>query len=159
MIDVTDAAELDQASAIVKALGDRLGLEGLELDEDDSCTLRFGEALEVTMQLDDDAFVLSAEVGVAPAPAEPAMLEALLEANLFWSGTGGATLSMDPSSRRVFLHERCLASALAPDRLETMLERFVNAAESWAAKVSEGGTGQDAGPENDADMGGRPVWG
>lgn len=158
--DVTADANRVHVSAVFQAFGERLGTDGFALDAEDSCTLRFGEGLEVTMQVDveDDGFVLSAALGVAPPSVE--LLETLLEANLFWSGTAGATLAMDPSSRSVFLHERSRASTLSADELQSMLERFVNSAEDWSERLSSGddrAASTDGPPE--AEARGRPVWG
>jgi hypothetical protein len=70
----------------------------------------------------------------------------LLDANLFWAGTGGATLSLEPVSNRIFLQDKMPLAALEFPVFESWLSGFIEAARSWMLSLanltgSAGGSG------------------
>src|SRR5262245_50605592 len=83
------------AGHLIAALGADIGLPNLQLDEEGRCTLDF-DATRVTFELDERAenLFLYSGLGTLSADALPATAERLLAANLFWRGTGGATLAL-----------------------------------------------------------------
>ena len=62
--------------------------------------------------------------------------ESLLQANLFWSGTDGATLSVEPQTGSVFLARQLPQQVVDLPTFETMMESFVNIAEFWTDELA-----------------------
>jgi hypothetical protein len=121
----------ETAAALLRALGQAIDMPQLAFDADGTCVLRFDGT---TVMLEDDAgqhrIVLHAAIGTAPAEGRAAFFARLLEANLLWRDTAGATFSLDKASDRVLL---MLAIPLdtAPVRVPDLVGRFVDAAEAW----------------------------
>ena len=70
----------------------------------------------------------------------------LLDANLFWAGTAGATLSLEPVSNRIFIQDKMPLSSLEFPVFESWLSGFIEAARSWMLSLanltgSAGGSG------------------
>ncbi|MBM3856424.1 MAG: type III secretion system chaperone [Verrucomicrobia bacterium] len=87
-----------QAEEILESLGLFLGLDDLEFGEDDdTCGLRLDEKMLVSLTLNQEreTIVLHHLIGTLPVKNRAELVEQLLEANLFWSGANGATISME----------------------------------------------------------------
>jgi Tir chaperone protein (CesT) family len=120
-------------------LGGRIGLEGMRLEEDGSAVLMLDEVV-VNMELDDaaDRLLLYAGLG-RPTGGWERLYEALLRGNFLWAATRGATLSLEPAGGEVMLQQAVAASGLDGAALESLLEGFADAAESWAGRVAAAG--------------------
>lgn len=157
MTDHTATSPVDSALA---AFGQSIGIEGLCFDEDGNCSLQIDEAIEVNVEheADSDRIMLSASLGEVALEAREAVYAALLQGNLFWSGTAGATLSVEPETRRAFIHQRMPAAEVTAQSLEEMLDRFVGVAEAWARDIQAGAP--DTTEEAEAPQGSDPrMWG
>lgn len=55
----------------------------------------------------------------------------LLKANLFWQGTGGATLGVDDETREVLMSYQVPMMLLDFSKFQELLEGFINTAELW----------------------------
>ncbi len=77
--------------------------------------------------------------GLGPVPAERAdtIHRRLLEANHLWSGTGGATLGLQPGTGAVVLCGRSDLESLTAEDLATVLEGFVDIALQWRHIIHE----------------------
>jgi len=123
---------------LIGELGDRMGLGELALDADGGCALRFDGRSVVNMQYraNEDALWFYSDLGV-PASG-PAIYADLLQANLFWRMTFGATLSLsgdDPP--HVILAMPLAWRGLNGTQLAGTLETFLNTAEDWAELVAD----------------------
>lgn len=129
---------LEQIQPLITAFGARIELPELALDEDGYAGLTFDE-VEVHLQFDpvNDDLLLFTPLGQLNDDARPTGAELLLQANLFWSGTGGATLAMQPGDHAVMLHDRQAAAALDDTGLERWIETFVSVAEQWVGIINE----------------------
>lgn len=100
-------------------------------DMNQTISIAFSDQLVTCLSIDDDGFVVFAKLGSAPENS-PAFLEELLSANLFWRDTEGATLSLDPETRGVFLARKIyLNDTDDTASLKAAVERFVDLQEVW----------------------------
>ncbi len=126
-------------AAQLKPIAEHLGLETLELDDRDSCSLDFDQQFAISLELDEDGETLhlSAALGAAPADLidQLACFAAMLDANLFGRGTGGASLAYHADSGTLMLSRACFLTASDPDALVRAFSGFVSATEVWKARV------------------------
>jgi Tir chaperone protein (CesT) family len=127
----------DRADALIRALGHAVGIDALALDDGGTCTLRFDETV-LTFELDEgeDRLVLHAAVGPLPAEGQAELLARLLEGNLFWKDTHGATLALDRREDRVLLL-RAVPLDSPSAGFPGLVERFVDAAEAWREVIAK----------------------
>jgi len=127
--------------ALIRTFGEQLGAVGMEGDDDGYIALAF-DATAVHLQYDDQTgdivvFTKLCEIDQDRIEEIGAML---LGANVFWQGADGATFSMDPVTRVVFLaHHRPLRS-LDIAALNAWLERFLAIAEHWQRRLDSADT-------------------
>lgn len=129
----------DSLAVLVNDFGKLLGLEGLPPDEDGSWTLRFDD---VVVQIDGDrdagALTCYVDLGKPPAWGAPSeFYEALLKANFFASGTGGASLGMDREAGFMALSRQLSIAGTTPQDLSGVVERLVDFAEAWIRRIPE----------------------
>lgn len=98
---------------LVAASADVLSITLTAEDVANPTTFHF-EDMEVTLTHDtrgeDHALIYAVPFGHVPADKEAELYREFLEANLFWSGTGGATIGVDTTSGEAML---CLRVSLA----------------------------------------------
>jgi len=126
--------------ALLEALGDRLKVPGLRLDEDRAVAIDVDDGrFKVQFNERDDELILTSQVGTTEAQGlERARLcEALLEANFAFQGTLGATLALEPESGCVLLQKIC-DDGLDLDLFETLVADFIFAADTWEQRLRTG---------------------
>jgi hypothetical protein len=129
---------LQSCNDLMRALGADVGIPDLALDEAHCCTLAF-DSVVVNFELDESSGQLFFYANLGPMPAAGSRVyEQLLEGNLLWKDTGGATLSLDREGSRVMLHQGLPAERLSEVDFKAAVEQFVNVAEAWTQRVSEG---------------------
>lgn len=130
---------LDLLKSLVKELGQVIQLPDLTPDEDGYCCLSFDEKITVHIQLDKDTNNLTffTEVGKIEDAHKLYVYEQLLEANVFWLGTHGATLGVNTTTLMANLGYQEPIQNLDFQRFQQLLEGFVNTAESWIDKLPE----------------------
>lgn len=132
---------------VLAELGNRVGLDGLALDDRGLCRLVFDQHLIVDLEADPDGHTVHLHGIVAPLPPEgrEALYEQLLDANLADSSTGGAHFALDRQRGEILLER-----ALDMDRhdyqdLVNVLESLVNHLESWQERLQQPASGS---PQN-----------
>lgn len=131
--------------AMLKRFGASIELADLAPDDEGYCCLSFDE-LTTHLQYDAEAdevllFIRLGEID----DDEPTMLyEAMLAANLFWQGTGGATLALQPEDGMVYLNISRPMRVLDVRGFEKLLERFIEAAEHWQEQIEAGAVDEAA---------------
>jgi hypothetical protein len=127
-----------EMEALVSDLGKEVGIPELELDEDGYCCLFFDDVV-VNMEWDDEneRLLLYTSVGDIPEDGREELFEKLLDANLFWKNTGGATLSIDNGEKRVVMTYELLLANVSFADFKTVLENFVNVAEAWMGQLKD----------------------
>jgi Tir chaperone protein (CesT) family len=129
---------LQSCNDLMRALGADVGIPDLALDEAHCSTLAF-DSVVVNFELDESSEQLFLYASLGPMPAAGSRVyEQLLEGNLLWKDTGGATLSLDREGGRVILHQGLPAERLSEVDFKAAVEQFVNVAEAWTQRVSEG---------------------
>jgi hypothetical protein len=96
----------NHAEEILESLGLFLGLDDLEFSEDDdTCILQLDEKTRVNISLssENDTIILHSLMGTLPEVDRSEVVEQLFEANLFWAGTNGATISMERKTGLVII--------------------------------------------------------
>lgn len=91
---------------ILESLGKELGIPELEFEEEsETCILEIGDNLRLNISSDEanQEIVLHGEIGFLPTSNRQEVVEQLLEANLFWSGTRGATVSVERTTGTVIV--------------------------------------------------------
>jgi hypothetical protein len=126
----------DRADTLIRALGHAVGIDALALDDGGTCTLSMDEMV-LTLELDEgeDRLVLHAGLGWLPAEGQAELLARLLEGNLFWKDTHGATLALDRREDRVLLL-RAVPLDSPPAGFPGLVERFVDGAEAWREVIA-----------------------
>lgn len=95
-----------KANMVLNSLGNFLGIPDLQFEEEDNtCSLEFDEHLMIHLTFDQEKqeLILHSLVGQLPEKDHTKMLEELLEANLFWAGTRGGTISLERESHQVII--------------------------------------------------------
>ena len=111
---------------LIEETGAIIGIEGFTPDADGVCILAsdIGEIVIMDSKNAAREFVLlHAAVCDVPPDANAALLEAL-RANSGFKDTKGATLSVDPETKRFELSQYAALEDLDPDRFVAMVEDF-----------------------------------
>ena len=74
-----------------------MGLPGLSLDENNHCVLLFDDKVVLNMELNEEKelLIIYSYLGEVPFEGRENIFESLLESNLFWKDTQGATIGID----------------------------------------------------------------
>lgn len=94
---MSDHFQID-VEAILEDLGRELGMEGLFFaDESNTCLFQIDKnrLISLTAREEKEDLVIHTQVGFLPEENRCGVIEQLMEANLFWAGTRGATLSIE----------------------------------------------------------------
>jgi hypothetical protein len=123
---------MDASASLLQRLGQSLGLDSLAPDSDGSCSVTFDGAVTVEFRPDhaNSALILFSALAQLSPGQRTALAPRLLEANLFWQDTGGATLGVSAAGLAILCLREPLA-ALDLTRLRQVLEIFLNSAETW----------------------------
>ena len=78
-----------------------------------------------------DDLIVSATLGVVPEASELEVYRVLLEANVFWSGTGDGTLGVNSATREVYLAYRMPIESLDGESLTKVCAHFLEYATGW----------------------------
>lgn len=123
--------------SLISELGSRMSLPALKLDENGGCALEFDERITVSLQYrePENQLWMYAILGHAPE-GRPELYERLLQANLFWRHTLGATLSLSGDTPpNVVLARPLHLTSLDESSLSNAVETFLNTAIDWQAVV------------------------
>lgn len=90
-----------------------------------------------------DDIILSTSLGKVPEEHEVQVYRGLLEGNLFWSGTGDATIGVNSATREALLVFKTGIDGLDGNGLAGISSQFLEIAAAWREFVlSAGETGQ-----------------
>ena len=123
---------LENYKQLLSELGQTVGLPELAPDEDNYCCLGVDDKIVLHLQynIENEILMLFAQVGKIDDHHREAIYPRLLKANLFWQGTGGATLGVDDNGE-VLMAYQIVISNMDFQKFQDLLEGFVNTAELW----------------------------
>ncbi|MCL1889258.1 MAG: type III secretion system chaperone [Desulfovibrionaceae bacterium] len=142
----------DDFSPVLQAFGSSLGIEGLALDEYQSCTLTIDEVM-LAMQWKSEAqtVLIYAPVGMIDQDnLDKNLLVQLLEANCLGLGTGGLALGLQPGLGAIILSGQLSTHNLEPVVLERFIEFFTNMADEWKGRLAQTQAGLETAPDTPA---------
>lgn len=138
--------------ALLHELGQRMELSQLQMDADGGYALELDQRMVVSLQYreTEDELWLYADLG--PVPRRSAdFYEKLLQANLFWQQTSGATLSLSGDQPpHVVLAQALHWMPMDDTLLGAAMERFVNAVEEWQVQLNQDETAAESKAEDAA---------
>lgn len=129
---------LETFAGLIDTFGRSIGLDGAAPDAEGYCAMSFDE-LVVHFQYDseDNSLTLFSRIGIADEDRLEGIYAMLLAANMFWQGTKGATLSVEPEGQMVFIADRRDVAYLSDASFREWLGAFVNIAEYWSDRLAD----------------------
>jgi len=128
--------------ALVAELGQSLGMAGMSAGEDGYIGLTIDKRdVHLQYEAEGDTVVLFSRLQEVDPDRRDVVYGMLLAANVLWQGANGATFSADPDTGRIFLADRRARAALDVDSLSTWIERFVDTAGYWHARIETANAG------------------
>jgi hypothetical protein len=124
---------------LVRAFGQSVGIRDLRVDEDGFSAVAVGDRLIINFQYveDADVIVVFTELGEVSRARETEVYRAMLDANFFWQGTGGAVLALEAESRTAVLMTREPLEGLTPEAFEHAVGMFAKRADEWIERLAE----------------------
>lgn len=118
---------------LIEELGKNVGLSNLEADADNYCCLGFDEKIITHIQYnaENDLIMLFSQLGTVKEEKAADLYPRLLKANLFWQGTGGATIGVDDETREILLAYQVAMGDMDYQKFQDLMESFVNTSELW----------------------------
>ena len=119
---------------LLKQFGTATGVPGLATEDNGVCVLVFDGRTTLYLLVDHttENLVMWSTIATLPADKAEAALRALMQANLFWTGTQGATLGLMPDSDNVVLAIRRPVDNVDADGLRDLLELMLGRIEALA---------------------------
>lgn len=123
---------------LLQRIGQTVGIPDLALDGDNYCQLRIDGTLDLSIEFieDGELAVFSARCGTLGEHNRAAALQQIADANFYWVGTGGGTLSSNSREGAVYLQFREPTTQMDQTRLEHLLQALVHNAERWGARLA-----------------------
>lgn len=124
---------LENYKQLLSELGQVVSLPDLAPDKDNYCCLGFDDKIIVHLQYSEvnEILMLFAQLGTIDEDKVNDIYPRLLKANLFWQGTGGATLGVDDETREVLISYQTPIQFMDFPKFQELLEGFINTAELW----------------------------
>ena len=135
-------------------LSSRTGMPRIDLSEDNSAILPFGEEmlLYVHYRAEIPEVDFTVPIGSVPKRKKASVYERLLSANFYWVGTHGATLSYQEDLDEVIIQFREETANLTVERLQSVMEGFLSVAMEWKEKLAKIIEGADEEEESDDEI-------
>lgn len=125
---------------LLQELGKNVGLPDLKANEEGLCSLRFDDRVTIDLEANKEtgALIYSSIVATLVPHQTEQFYPELLEANLLWVGTGGATLGVDPATLSVFICYQEKLEGLEFIRFQDLLKGFSDVAIFWNKRIQDG---------------------
>lgn len=132
-------SDKELAQNLFDELSSRTGMPRIDLSEDNSAILPFGEEmlLYVHYRAEIPEVDFTVPIGSVPKRKKASVYERLLSANFYWAGTHGATLSYQEDLDEVIIQFREDTTSLGVERLQSVMEGFLSVAMEWKGKLSK----------------------
>lgn len=150
---MTDSAMGDSRFlSLLRDFKQSTGLQDGGEDLPDGQLFLIDDSFELAVLFNDktDTVRLSSPIGELRGDEPPELLRFLLDANLFWAGANGATISLDDATGRVFLQDRRPLEGLDVAAFNEWMSGFVNAVEKWSLALA--GRQADSAPDQEEQL-------
>lgn len=129
----------DVLQALLNEFASYIGLSELYLDSEGLCRLLFDDKIELHIQVKekDSSLMLFAIFATIPENYAKEIYVDMLQANLFWQQTGGATLALDKSSDSAVLVCEHTLIGLYQDKFQKIIQHFVDNVEEWQDRFQQ----------------------
>ena len=129
-------------------ISEREGMPRVDLSEDDSAALPFGEEMLLLVQYRGEIpeIDFTVPIGSVPEERKADVYERLLASNFYWIETCGATLAYQGDIDQVVLQFQEPVQTLTAERLQSVLEGFLAVATRWKESLEAlvaGGEGEE----------------
>lgn len=123
---------------LVSDLGKNVGLPDLAPDAEDYCCLGFDDKIIVHLQYNKDreTMMMFCQIGIVEKPFREYIFPRVLKANMFWQGTGGATLGANEDTGEVLMAYQTSVNFMDYPKFQELLEGFINTAELWIDTIA-----------------------
>ena len=130
---------LEHFNDLLKDLGKSVGLPDLKPSVEGLCSLRFDDRVTIDLECSEErgALIFSSIVGTLLPYQSDKIYPELLEENLLWVGTGGATLGVDPATLSVFMCYQEKIDGMEFLRFQDLLKGFSDTALFWNKRLLE----------------------
>lgn len=126
--------------SLLAEFGVAMGIEDLAFDGEQRCNLMFDDvAVSFELGADEASLCMYSRVGSEPSEDVERQLSSLLKANYAFAATRGATLALDPAGGGILLMREEPLETLWLPRFESVVEDFVNVAESFTRQLANQG--------------------
>jgi hypothetical protein len=125
---------------LIRNFGQSIGLAEATPDADGYCAMSFDE-LVVHFQYDADDVVIFSRLGEVDEDRVEGIYGMLLAANMFWQGTKGGTISVEPDSRVAFIADRRPLAYTSDATFRDWLSGFIDIAEHWTDRLATANAG------------------
>jgi hypothetical protein len=136
----TEATRMSKQNlqTLLQRIGQTVGIPDLALDDDGYCQLRIDGTLDIAIEFieDGELAVFTARCGAIGDRNRAAVLQQIADANFYWVGSGGGTLSTNSREGTVYLQYREPTTQMDQARLENLLQALANNAERWGARLA-----------------------
>ena len=113
-----------------------VGLGEAEPDDAGGYTLVIDDMTVSFLELSETQELMTvSRVGELPDEGAEHVYRLLMEAMFRDDGSGGAIFSLEPGSKRIWVHRRDSLATMDDSGFRSMLERFVNGMEEWRRLV------------------------
>lgn len=119
-----------------------IGLSELTLDPNGLSTLLFDDTLMLHLQLNEmtGKLMLFSTIGMIPEQGREAFYADMLQANLFWQQTGGATLALEKSTQAAVLVYEYSLAGLDQAGFQGLIKQFIDVVEDWQGRLHAAST-------------------
>ena len=130
---------IEHFNDLLKELGKSVGLPDLKPGDEGLCSLRFDDKVTLDLECHEEsaALIISSIVGTLNPDQAASFYPLLLEANLLWGGTGGATLGVDPATLSVFMCYQEKIEGMEFLRFQELIKGFSDAALYWYERLQK----------------------
>lgn len=123
---------------LMSGFGAKVGIPDLAPDSENTCRIDIdGMSVSFMQHQESDMVVTWAEVSEPPPEGVTILYRVLMESMFMGQGTGGSTFSIEPESKKIFLHRLDPLALMDLDSFCTMLEKFVNVLEQWRKLIAD----------------------
>jgi hypothetical protein len=136
-MDQTSSLFRLQVNHILTEFAISLGVKNYELTAEGHANLELDD-VPVALMLDDTSGTLVLLSSLGKLEESPEAYGRLLDANLFWKDTAGATLARNPDTRSIVIHRPLSVESLDYPRFCNVLLEFVQTCENLRSSMRTG---------------------